>query len=109
LNEDVSERLKQIEERLGTLERLVAKGPHGTSKVSTTTISMDQLLSLPSSLQRTMVAIQELKEADASGVAEVTERSRSVETIYLNQLARIGYLSRERRGHKVFFKILKYY
>jgi hypothetical protein len=109
LSEDVAERLKRIEERLDVIERLVAKEPPRTSKASTTTISMDQLLSLPSSLQRTMVAIQELKEGTASGVAEVTERSRSVETIYLNQLARIGYLSRERRGHKVFFKILKYY
>ncbi len=109
MSEDVAERLKRIEERLGILERLMSKGPTGTAKTSTSTISMDQLLSLPSSLQRTMVAIQELNEATANQVAEVTERSRSVETIYLNQLARMGYLSRQRRGHRVYFKILKYY
>ena len=109
VSEEVSERLKRIEERLGLLERLVAKGSTGTSKASTSAINMDHLLSLPSSLQRTMVAIQELKEATANEVAEETERSRSVETIYLNQLARMGYLSRQRRGHRVYFKILKYY
>lgn len=109
MSEDVMERLKRIEERLGVLERLVAKGPTGTPKASTSTLNMDQLLALPSSLQRTMVAIQELKEGTANEVAEVTERSRSVETIYLNQLARMGYLSRQRRGHRVYFKILKYY
>ncbi|MBW2637758.1 MAG: transcriptional regulator [Deltaproteobacteria bacterium] len=106
---DVAERLKLIEERLGVLERLVARGSTGTSKALTSTISIDNLLSLPSSLQKTMMAIQELKEGTANEVAEVTERSRSVETIYLNQLARMGYLTRQRRGHRVYFKLLKYY
>ena len=106
---DVAERLELIEERIGVLERLVARRSTGTSKASTSTISIDNLLSLPSSLQRTMMAIQELKEGTANEVAEVTERSRSVETIYLNQLARMGYLTRQRRGHRVYFKLLKYY
>jgi predicted transcriptional regulator len=56
-----------------------------------------------------MIALQELKEATAAEVAGKTSRNRSVETIYLNGLVRMGLVSRERRGHRVYFKPIRYY
>jgi predicted transcriptional regulator len=60
-------------------------------------------------MQKSMIALQELKEATAAEVAGKTSRNRSVETIYLNGLARMGLVSRERRGHRVYFRPIRYY
>jgi len=38
-------------------------------------------------------------------VSKVTGRSRSVESIHLNQLERMGYLERYRKGKKIYFRI----
>ncbi len=64
---------------------------------------------LPSSLIRTLRAMQELGEADATAVSQKTERNRSVETIYLNQLVRLGALTRSRAGKRVLFRLAKVY
>ena len=63
------------------------------------------LLKLPDSLRQTMLAMDRLKEATTSGVANTTKRSRSVESIHLNQLERMGYIEKYRKGRKVFFRI----
>lgn len=106
----VEEKLRRIEERLEALEKVLsrsnAKSPSKTTAVS---ISIKDLLALPDSLRKTMIAIQGLKEATTKEVAENTDRTRSVETIYLNQLVRIGYLTKQRRGRKIYFKVLQYY
>ena len=67
------------------------------------------LLELPDSLRKTVMTLQKLGEATSQEVAEKTERTRTVETIYLNQLVRLGYLSRSRQGRKVYFKMARYY
>lgn len=54
-----------------------------------------------------MVAIAQLKEAPAEAIAEQTRRTRGMESIYLNQLARMGYLEKIKRGRRIFFRILK--
>lgn len=63
------------------------------------------LLKLPDSLRQTMFAMNKLKEAPASEAAKVTGRSRSVESFHLNQLERMGYLVKFRKGKKIYFKI----
>lgn len=106
---EVLDRIKRIEERLNSLETIMKTTEALPSKPQPKSVDMSDLLSLPSSLQKTMLAIQELKEGTSNKIAEKTGRDRTVETIYLNQLARLGYLTRERRSRKVFFKILRYY
>lgn len=111
MDEEVLERIKRIEERLDTLEgmiRVIDRAPP-TGGPSPPSLSLKDLLALPGSLQKTMLAIQDLEEATANGVAKKTGRTRSVENIYLNQLARLGYLNKVRRGRKIYFKILRYY
>jgi predicted transcriptional regulator len=104
----VEERLQLIEQRLTVLEKIVVRKDEN-STLSSTSISIDNLLSLTDSLQKSMLAIQELEDATTTEIAEKTGRSRSVETIYMNQLARLGYVRKERRGRKIFFSTLKYY
>jgi hypothetical protein len=44
-------------------------------------------------------------EATAEEVASKTERTRNIESVYLNELIRAGYLGRKRKGKKVFFRV----
>lgn len=64
---------------------------------------------LPSSLSKSLQAMRQLGEADATAVSVKTVRNRSVETIYLNQLVRLGILTRRRVGKKVFFRLTQVY
>lgn len=61
------------------------------------------LLELPDHLRRTMIALIELGEASAGVVAKRTGRTRGHESVYLNQLVRLGYLTRSKRGRLVVF------
>jgi predicted transcriptional regulator len=105
---NVEARLQLIEQRLSVLEKILVR-KNNNPTLTTTSISIDDLLSLTDSLQKSMLAIQDLEDATTTEIAEKTGRSRSVETIYMNQLARLGYVNKERRGRKIFFSILKYY
>lgn len=107
--ENVSERIKRIEERLDLLEGIVKSLGPSSSSIQPRSINIGDLLALPSSLQKSMLAAQELKEATASEVAKRTERDRTVETIYLNQLVRLGHLGKERKGRRIYFRVLRYY
>ena len=109
MDKEVAERIKKIEERLDSLETMINTIGTTSIKKDQNTINMSDLLTLPSSLQKSMLAVQELQEATASRVAEQTKRDRTVENIYLNQLTRLRYLTKERKGRKIYFKILKYY
>ena len=63
------------------------------------------LLSLPRSLRKTVMVLYKLKEATAEDLARETKRLRAVESGYANQLVRMGYLRKKRRGRKVYFYI----
>ena len=63
------------------------------------------LFSLPGSLRSTILALYKLGEATAEELAEETGRLRAVECSYANQLVRMGYLKKRRRGRKVVFYI----
>ncbi|RLE50681.1 MAG: transcriptional regulator [Candidatus Methanomethylicota archaeon] len=63
------------------------------------------LLSLPDHLRKTALALGKLGEARAEDVARETGRERAVESSYLNQLVRMGYVKKKRRGHEVWFYV----
>lgn len=108
MDKTVLERIKRIEERLDALELAVKTMEASPARKASPTL-IKEFLTLPSSLQKTLLAVQELGEAMATEVAEKTGRVRSVETIYLNQLTRLGYLTRIRKSRRVYFKVLRYY
>lgn len=70
------------------------------------TLDVMSLLSLPDHLRKTATVLCSLGEAAADEVAERTGRARAVESSYLNQLVRMGYLKKERRGRRVLFSIV---
>ena len=105
----IEERLALLEKRLTDLEQSLRllRREEPPNRVSPSALT--DLLNLPDSMQKTMISLQELKEGTAAEVAEKTGRNRSVETIYLNGLVRMGLVSRERRGHRVYFRPIRYY
>ena len=68
-------------------------------------LDVDALLTLPDHLRRTAMAVGELGSATADQAATQTGRTRAAESDYLNQLVKMGYLKKERKGRTVFFSI----
>ena len=99
------DKLNDLERRLKLLEQAILTQP---SEVKSG-ISTAQLLDLPDSLRKSLLAMQSLGEATADGVSEKTSRTRTLENIHLNQLVRMGYLSKVRKSRKMYFKLVKYY
>ena len=98
-------RVRRLEERVGFLERMPRLGGAAHSGEATAVRYED----LPNSISKSLQAMQALGEADATTVSQKTGRNRSVETIYLNQLVRLGILTRTKVGKKVFFRFAKVY
>lgn len=63
------------------------------------------LLSLPSSLRKTVMVLYQLERATADDLARETGRLRAVESASANQLVRMGYLKKSRSGRDVYFYI----
>ncbi|MDH5806965.1 MAG: hypothetical protein QXW62_00090 [Candidatus Methanomethylicaceae archaeon] len=76
-------------------------------EISKETLELDAslLLRLPDHLRKTMMALAKLVKARAEDVAKITGRARAVESGYLNQLVRMGYVKKVREGHEVYFSI----
>lgn len=66
-------------------------------------LNENELLSLPDHLRKTYLASVSLGECSAAEVSIRTGRSRAIESSYLNQLARTGWLSRRRNSKGVSF------
>lgn len=61
------------------------------------------LLSLPSSLRKTIITLYKLGKATAEDIAKETKRLRSVESGYANRLVRLGYVKKRRERRKIYF------
>jgi len=114
LDEELSARLQRIEEKIDNLIRLLENRSSREVDVNLLPMRVESaegapvnvfLMRLPDSLRRTMFAMRKLREATTSEVARETGRSRSVESIHLNQLERMGYLEKFRRGRRIYFRI----
>jgi hypothetical protein len=64
------------------------------------------LISLPDHLRRTYVAVATKGECDAIQVSSHTGRCRAIESNYLNQLLRMGWLSKRRVSKAVHFRLI---
>jgi len=63
------------------------------------------IFELPDHLRYTVKAVMEKGEISADEVSKITNRSRSLESAYLNQLLRLGYIEKHRKGQVVIYKI----
>src|SRR3972149_4797033 len=63
-----------------------------------------ELLQLPDHLRRTYLTVTSRGECDATLVSNLTGRCRAVESNYLNQLARMGWLNKRRISKTINFR-----
>ena len=68
-------------------------------------IAESKLISLPDHLRRTFVVVASEGECDAVVVSNSTGRCRAIESNYLNQLLRMGWLNKRRISKTVFFRL----
>jgi predicted transcriptional regulator len=61
------------------------------------------LLTLPEHYQKTVMSLVPSQAATAQDIADRTGRARAVESMYLNNLATMGIVSKERKGRTVYF------
>jgi hypothetical protein len=96
--EDINAKLGKLEGRLGSVK---TTAEHRTE--IRTPLDVDALLSLPDHLRQTAIVLSSKGSASAQDVAKETGRTRAAESDYLNQLVKMGYISRKREGRTVFF------
>lgn len=106
--------LKRIERKIDFLVGDMEKIPRSKRSVRSKRVEKIEtgeildvmaLLSLPDHLRKSALAMVVLKRAMADDVARETSRARAIESAYLNQLARMGYLRKIREGRSVYFVI----
>ncbi len=92
---------KEMLQRLDKTEKPAEDMDNGGSSG----LSVAVLLKLPDHLRKTMVALSKLIEGRADEVASITGRARAIESGYLNQLVRLGYVKKIRKKHQIYFAI----
>ena len=104
---ELSKILKKIEEQIDIL--IENKGMERPTKKREEAIGLGgaldilTLLSLPDHLRKTAMAIMKLGRAMAEDASKETGRARAIESGYLNQLARMGYVQKGKDGRRVYF------
>jgi hypothetical protein len=66
-------------------------------------ISESELFSLPDNLRKTYLTVASKGECSATEVSNLTGRSRAIESSYLNQLTRMGWLTKRRNSKTLNF------
>ena len=68
-------------------------------------LSESELFSLPDNLRKTYLAVASKGECSATEVSNLTGRSRAIESSYLNQLTRMGWLTKRRNSKTLYFRV----
>ena len=97
--EGIQRELFKMNLRLFELEKSVNR----LSSPESMLMDNDVLLSLPDHLRRSYQTVLSCGKASASEITIKTGRCRALESNYLNQLVREGYLTRRRDGKMVVF------
>jgi phosphoserine phosphatase len=93
------------EKMLKTHKELLRRNQNKTLVETKIELDAMTLLSLPMSLRKTVMALYKLEKATAEEIAKETKRLRAVESAAANQLVRMGYLKKDRKGRTVNFYI----
>jgi len=83
------------------LEELEAARPSNGKPL----MNVVRLMSLPEHLRTTAAVVVKLGEATAAEVAKRSERQRTLESMYLNELVRLGHADKVKRGKEVFYRM----
>ena len=95
----IFQELLDIRHRLDDIERTFSNWHPQPLRVSES-----ELLSLPDNLRKTYLIVTSEGECCASRVSALTGRSRAIESSYLNQLVRMGWLTKRRNSKTLQFK-----
>ena len=69
-------------------------------------VEESELIALPDHLRKTYVVVSSKGECDAVQVSNKTGRCRAIESNYLNQLSRMGWLNKRRVSKTVHFRLI---
>jgi len=93
--------MQEIRYRLDDIEKSISRwNPQPLE------ISESELLSLPDHLRRTYLTVASKGESNATEVANLTGHCRAIESNYLNQLVRIGWLTKRRDLKRIHFRLV---
>ncbi len=67
-------------------------------------ISESKLISLSDHLRKSFMVVASRGECNATEVSNLTGRSRAMESSYLNQLTRMGWLTKRRNSRTLHFR-----
>jgi hypothetical protein len=94
----IFQELVDIRHRLDDIERMFSN-----QRPQPLHIPESMLLSLPDNLRKTYLIVVSEGECSASRVSVLSGRSRAIESSYLNQLVRMGWLTKRRRSKTLQF------
>jgi DNA-binding transcriptional ArsR family regulator len=100
---EILSELKKISDRIAVLLPRLDDGDLSLKENGGRGLGLFSLLALPDHLRKSVIALSEFDETTAAEVAKKTSRTRVAESVYLNQLYRMGYINRNRRGRTVYF------
>jgi len=106
---ELSKTLKRIEKKIDLLvgkmggERPAKKREE--AMMAGEGLDIMTLLSFPDHLRKSAMTIIKLGKAMAEDVAKETGRARAIESAYLNQLVRMGFVKKAREGRRVYFSV----
>ena len=97
----IFEELINIRQRLDDIERTLSNwNPQPLP------IPESELFSLPDNIRKTYLIVASKGECSATQVSNLTGRSRAIESSYLNQLARMGWLIKRRNSKTLQFRAI---
>lgn len=68
-------------------------------------IPEDKLFTLPDNLRKTYLILASKGESDAAEVSRISGRCRAIESNYLNQLTRMGWLCKRKESKTTMFRL----
>ncbi|MCX8204958.1 MAG: transcriptional regulator [Candidatus Nezhaarchaeota archaeon] len=105
--QSLAEKLDKIHSKLAEIvegqKELIERLGRSVEEEGLKALDVLSLLELPDHLRKTAMALSKIGEGTASEVAGLTGRERAIESSYLNQLVRMGYVKKRRAGRKVVF------
>ena len=99
----IEETLQRIEEKLAKIETDIAQIRRQV--LETDVKNSKSLFGLPDHLRKTALGLMKIGQGTANDVSKHTRRARAVESDYLNQLERQGFVTSFRKSREKFFSI----
>ena len=99
--DQIFQELQQIRYRLDDIEAALSRWDPQPLE-----ISESELFSLPDHLRKTYILVASRGECNATEVSNLTGRCRAVESNYLNQLSRMGWLIKHKDSRTTRFRLV---